>query len=256
VTYGKIIDVVRAINGSRWTIGSHGVETNADTQFIDSPGLGDRVDASVALMPDGSVLAASIRALREPPGERFDTTGIVNMMSPTRWDVDGTIFNIGGDTAIDSGIQLRDYANVQAERRAGDDNHALRIVRLVEGTTQFSGPIESMNGSHWVIMGKTVTTDARTVYSGGPAAVGRMADVEALILPGSLVARLIYVQVDTPTPPPTPTDRPVEQPPTATSTPPPPPPPPTLPKPTLNPTPLPTRDVSALPHTETGGGRL
>jgi hypothetical protein len=249
VTHARIVDVVREMNGSRWTIGSWVVETNAETKFISSPGLGDRVDASLAMMPDGSTLALTIQALRDPPREKFDTTGVVNGIGPTSWDVDGTVFTIGGDTQIDSGIQLYDYANVQAERRANGENHALHIIRLVEDTTQFSGPIESWNP--WVVMGHAVNTDAKTVYSGGPPAVGRIADVEALVMPGYLVARLIYVHIDTPTP--TPTNIPVEPSPTATSTPPP---TPTPPKPTRTPTPLPTRDVSALPGIETDVGRV
>ena len=241
VTYGKIIDVVRDITGSRWTIGSFGVETNADTQLIDSPGLGDRVDASVAVIPDRSTLALTIRALREPAVTKLDTTGVVNSMGPTLWDVDGTVFTISGDTHIDSGINLYDYANVQAERHGNGESHALRIIRLVEGTTQFSGPIESMSGGRWVVMGHAVNTDARTVYTGGPAAIGRTADVEALEVSGSLVARMINVHIDMPTA--APTDEPVEEPPTATLEPPP---SPTPPKPTRTPTPLPPRDVSAL----------
>ena len=49
-------------------------------------------------------------------------------------------------------------------------------------------------------MGKSLSTDGRTVISGGAPAVGKMADVSALILPDSLVARMIYVRPDTPTP--------------------------------------------------------
>ena len=131
VTYGGIKDVVRAINGSRWTIGPWVVETNGDTQYVNSPGVGDMVDCRVAFMPDGSTVAVSIRALRSAP-VTFDLTGIVNSMG-TNWNVDGTIFTIGGDTSIDGGIQIGDYATVQAEKRSNGENHALRIIRLVRG---------------------------------------------------------------------------------------------------------------------------
>jgi hypothetical protein len=238
-----IIGWVKRIEHGRWTIGEITVDTDAETVFIGDPGVGSQVEAELLVRPDGSYLALMIKELGGPEAtpEPYDFTGVVESIGGSQWTIGGQVVNIDGDTQIDEGFQVGDWAKVGGERRSGGEIWAKTIHKLAPETFQFQGYIESMNGDTWTVGGHTFKVTGNTEIIGDPEA-GRMAQVEVLKLPdGSLEATLIYIVPNTPTPtdtpvPSTPTDTPA--PPTPTNT-------PVPPTPTYTPAPPPPTDTPA-----------
>jgi len=223
----RIIDWVRRIDGSRWTIGEITTDTDAETEYIGDAGVGSLVEAELLVRPDGSYLALLIKELGGPAAtpELWEGSGVVQSIAGDRWTVGGTVVRIDGDTQIDDGIQVGDWVTVNGERRSGGEIWANSITKLPPPEfRQFSGQVESINGDTWTVWGTSFKVTGDTQITGDPG-VGDYVDVEALEFPdGSVVATSIYLVPDTPTPtevtPPTapPTDTPA--PPTDTPVPP------------------------------------
>jgi Domain of unknown function (DUF5666)/Domain of unknown function (DUF5667) len=243
----RIIDWVRRIEGSRWTIGDITVDTDANTEFIGNPGVGSLVEAELLIRPDGSYLALLIKELGRPTTtpEPYEFTGVVKTIAVDQWTVGDTQVGIDKDTTIDVGIQVGDFVKVDAERRSGGEIWA-KFIRKLTQTYQFSGRIESIIDDTWIVEGHSFKVTRNTQITGSPA-IGDYVDVEVVELPdGSLEAIMVYVVPPTPTdtptptntatPSPTPTDTPT---PTNTAT--------TTPTPTDTPTPTPTDTPTTTP---------
>jgi hypothetical protein len=239
----KIEGHVKAINGAAWTVGESVILTDGNTVYEGSPGVGDEVQVKAIIMPDGSLLATLIRSLTVETPEPMSCFGQVISMGASHWVLDKCTVAVGPDTVIDGDIAVGDFASVAGEKRNGQD-YALRITKVSVDEREFPGVIESMDGSLWLISGRTVEVNGATHITGDPPAVGKKVDVRALQLPGRLVATLIYVY-----PPPTATPKP------PTDTPEPPTVPPVTPpvKPTRTPSPMPTKDLSFVPGDGPGG---
>jgi hypothetical protein len=120
-----------------------------------------------------------------------------------------------------------DWVTVTLKRRSGGEIWATNIVKVKSETFQFSGRVDSINGSTWTVAGHTFDVTGDTDMTGDPG-VGDYVDVEVIRQPdGTLVATLVSLVPPTPSPtdivtptntpePPTPTDTP--EPPTPTDT--------------------------------------
>jgi hypothetical protein len=193
---------VRRIEGGRWTIGEITVDTDAETEYIGDPGVGSYVEANLLVRADGSYLAQLIVELGGPEAtpERMEFTGIVEAIAADRWTVRGITFMIDGDAQIDDGIQIGDFVTVIAERRAGGEIWAMEIRELSPEVRQFSGRVDSINGSTWTVGSYSFTVNGDTQMSGDPG-LGDYVDVEALEYPdGRVIATSIYRVPDTETP--------------------------------------------------------
>jgi hypothetical protein len=213
-----IIDWVKRIEGSRWTIGEITTDTDAETEWIGDPGVGSLVEANLLVRPDGSYLALLIKELGGPTTtpEPYEFTGVVQSIGSDRWTIGGTVVRLDQNTQIEPGIQVGDWAEVDAERRSGGETWGKSIRKVTLGRYQFSGWVESINGDTWTVDGRSFKVTGNTETSGDPG-VGDYVDVEVQELPnGTLEALLIYRVPDTATP----TDIPTVETPTDTPEPP------------------------------------
>jgi len=234
-----VIGWVKRIEGSRWTIDEITTDTDGETEWIGDPDVGSLVEANLLVRPDGSYLALLIKELGGPTvtPEPFEFTGEVQSIGSDRWTVGGNVVRLDARTQIDPGIQVGEWAEVDAEKRSGGEIWGKSIRKVTLDRFQFSGWVESINGDTWTVDGRTFKVTGDTEVSGDPG-VGDYVDVEVVELPnGALEATLIYHAPDTATPtdivpttetptdtpePPTETPTDTPEPPTETDTPEPP----------------------------------
>jgi hypothetical protein len=197
----RIIDWVRRVDGSRWTLGEITAETDSDTVFVGSPDTGSLVEAELLVRPNGSYLALLIQELADAAAtpQPLNVTGEVKSIASDQWTVGSTVIRIDRNTEIDDGIQVGDWVTVDAERRSGGETWA-KAIRKLAPAYQFSGVVESIHDDTWTVAGNTFRVTGQTKITGDPT-VGDYVDVEVVELPdGSLEATLISRVVDTANP--------------------------------------------------------
>lgn len=129
---------------------------------------------------------------QESGEDEFKTTGTVEAMGNDSWVVDGTSFLITGGTEIDDGIRIGDRVRVEAvlidgtytaqriELRESGDGEGESTPEATktsepdetpeseEDKIEFSGEVQSMSASQWVIDGKVVHIDGDTEIRDDP----------------------------------------------------------------------------------------
>jgi len=107
-----------------WMVNNILILINADTQVEGEifPGLHVRVQGT--LLPNGSVLAARVSS------QEYRITGIVNAISPERWQVEDVFIAISPDTAIDGPVEVGSRVTVYSYRMASGALQA-RTVKLL-----------------------------------------------------------------------------------------------------------------------------
>lgn len=129
--------------------------------------------------------------------------GFIESLSETQWVIGGQAVLVNQDTLIDESrakAEVGAWARVEAIRQDDGALLALRIVVLkgkakpVQERVEFTGRIERIAETFWVVRGITVTINASTVIQGSPQ-VEYLAEVKALRQSdGSLLATLIVVR--------------------------------------------------------------
>jgi hypothetical protein len=101
----------------------------ADTQLEGEihPGLYVKVEGT--LQPDGSVLAARVRS------QEYQITGIVNKITPNRWQVEDVFITISPDTEIDGRVEVGSRVTAYAHRMASGALHATKVEVLEDHPT-------------------------------------------------------------------------------------------------------------------------
>ena len=217
---GRKIGTVTYIEGRRWTIKE--VETilqvmaDDKTEWVKSPKLGDRVEVAFIIL-DGVHVATRIEKVggSDATPEPYDFASLIQKIDGEWWTVRGITFRVSAQTEIEGEPAVGRFAEVHAERRAGEDLWAKRITILSLPEYEFTGVIEMVGRDSIILRGVTVLIDSRTKFLGDPPMVGRLADVKAVVLPDSrLLAREFYTWPPTPTPTRaiTPTPRPTRTP--------------------------------------------
>jgi hypothetical protein len=226
---GRKLGSVAQIDGYVWTIKEADtilkVLVDASTEWVNSPELGDRIEATFVIK-DGIILATRIERIGGPDAtpEPMDFSGLIQEWNGEWWKVRGISFRVSDQTEIEGEPSIDRFAEVHAERRAGEEIWAKRINVKSLPEYEFTGIIEETGPNSLKVRGVTVSIDNRTQYLGDPPRVGRLADVQAIqFADGRLMARIIYTWPPTPTPTITPTRRPTRTPspspnPTATFT--------------------------------------
>jgi hypothetical protein len=213
-----IIDWVKRIEGSRWTIGEITTDTDGETEWIGDPGVGSLVEANLLVRPNGSYLALLIKELGGPTTtpEPYEFTGVVQSIGGDRWTIGGTVVRLDEKTQIEPGIQVGDWAEVDAERRSGGETWGKSITKAVLAEGYWWGWVESINGAVWTIDGRSFKVTGDTQIEGDPG-VGDYVEVKALELPDGTTEAISISRVpDTATP----TDIPTIETPTDTPAPP------------------------------------
>ncbi|MBI5956313.1 MAG: hypothetical protein HY871_04865 [Chloroflexi bacterium] len=136
---------------------------------------------------------------------KVEFEGVISSIGSSSWVVGGRTVYVDVGTKFEGRkAEVGAVAEVEALLRA--DSTLLALSIDVEGPketktpeagikVEFEGVISSMNGSSWVVGGRTVYVDAGTKFEGRKAEVGAVAEVEALLrADGTLLALSIEVE--------------------------------------------------------------
>ncbi|HLF87486.1 MAG TPA: DUF5666 domain-containing protein [Anaerolineales bacterium] len=184
--------------GEVWIIGGVPYQTRAGTAFFGNPDIGDLVSVRGQLLTDGSRMADRIEILSQSFVNQFKIMGIVEAMGVMRWTVTGQEIQINDATQIDEGIEVGDQVLVRGVVQEGGALLTTDINSFQNETHfEFTGLVEQIKGSIWVISGKAIATNQETKISGDPE-VGDLVQVKGRILPdGTWLAREIEKVIET-----------------------------------------------------------
>jgi len=130
--------------------------------------------------------------------ETVTFTGKVEAKSQDAWSIGGQTVTVSSQTEIEGPIGIGDTVTVRGTRRSDGTLQAQRI-RLVQSSGdgsgddggkefEFSGTVDSIASSHWVVDGRTVKIDSKTEIDGAPE-LGDQVQVKAVTnTDGSLLA--------------------------------------------------------------------
>lgn len=204
--------VVRQQTADSWLVGNIPVSVPKDAQIIGS------IEDGVTVEVEGETHGADVQA-RQVRLKAYELDGPVQAISGTHWTVAGTALVVDTDTIISPGIGVGDDVIVLLELDDQGHTHARAILRgpaaepepfqpgptLLptagptpveteapnEGsqTTDFSGTLQSIDGSTWKVDGRDVRVGSQTELDGNPrigdtvkvrAAVGGDGSLQAL----------------------------------------------------------------------------
>lgn len=230
-----IYGLIEAMQPERWVVSGREVWLTTATHIDESIGraeVGAQVQVQGQQMPQGRLVATLITVMSRGLETR-QFRDVINAMEGDRWLVGSTWIVIGPNTDITGEPGVGKVATVSAERRANGPWEAV-WVRIDEPEyIDFTGTINEIADTYWVVGNRRVIIDAGTSISGATPEVGRRAQVRAVQEADGLHAVQIVVLEDTPTPTPT-----------------------ASPTPADTPTPTPTTPASVMTVTPTPGADL
>lgn len=153
---------IQSISAGSWVIGGRTFKVNAATRLDDGLIAGAKARVEFVTLADGSMLATEIET--DEAEERF--SGTVQSIGADSWVIDGRTFKVSAATRIDPGIAAGMRAKVRFIAATDGSMLATRIQEDRRGPSReddFSGKVESISPTAWVIGGKTfkVTTVSR-----------------------------------------------------------------------------------------------
>ncbi len=107
----EFTDVIQAINGAAWTIGSFTVQVAGDTVLENNPGVGDLVSVKAERHASGEIRALRITAIRDIV---VYLSGIIETMAGDTWQIGGYPVIVAGDTTIIGEAIIGAQVQVQA----------------------------------------------------------------------------------------------------------------------------------------------
>jgi hypothetical protein len=135
-------------------------------------------------------------------GEHIELSGTVETISPIKWTVSGVSFAVDDGTEIKGDFAVGDAVKVEAmlvddtvtaseispadPESDGDSNSDSSDKDAKTGETEFTGTVEAMGASSWMIDGVEVTIDGSTEIEGG-IAIGDLVKVHAFELDGGML---------------------------------------------------------------------
>ncbi len=128
----EFMGIVEAIGDSSWTISGHVVGTDASTQIIGSPVVGDNVEVHAVKAADGSLLATRIK--REDVQEQeVEFSGVVQAIGDASWQIGDKTVNVNASTEIVGSPAVGDQVEVKALQAADGSLTATRIKKEDSG---------------------------------------------------------------------------------------------------------------------------
>lgn len=205
----KFYGTVQSIESGTWLVKDTTVVVNANTFTETGIIVGSFVEVEGTLS-NGILTARKITLEDGPsgtttPGTEVEFYGTVESISGNTWMIGGRKVVTVSTTEIKNNPQVGSYVKVHAtpqadgsylareieiddDNRQGDDNRS--------GEIEFYGTVESINGSIWMIGGRTVTLAANAEVKDNPQ-VGSYVKVHATLqADGSYLAREIEVDMD------------------------------------------------------------
>jgi hypothetical protein len=161
----------------------------------------------VTLLPGQATLANPDGDI-DQPNYQFTVTGSLMSMEEFQWEVSGIFFTIAETTSISGDPQIGDTVKVTG-RVMEDGEHIADTVEPAsteEQDASFTGTLEAMDGSDWVISGFVIAVDEATELVGEMAVGGPVLVTYNLLDDGTWLALKIEALVEeTELPEPTPT---------------------------------------------------
>ncbi|MBI2919021.1 MAG: hypothetical protein HYY01_13660 [Chloroflexi bacterium] len=185
------------------------VATDAQTQFKGRPQVGATARVEAIVQADASLLALEVNVSQRrgpPEGQKQSTrfTGTVESFTAAEAVVSGKNVAINDQTEVKGALQVGATVRVEGTLQPDGSVQATKIdVRIPEEQkAEFSGTIESISPTQWVVSGRKVNIDAQTrIEARGILQVGAVATVEGTLqADGSVLANKIEVRPGRPTP--------------------------------------------------------
>ena len=174
--------------GTTWIIAGQSFQTDATTLIDAGIQVGDMVHVEGQHTSDGVRQANHIILLQPSNNNQFSLVGEVETMGDTTWTVAGQTLVVNAETQIETGIAVGDRVRVEGEVLPGGALLAEEIFRLEGGNGfpfRFTGVVQDISATSWVISGQVVAVDEDTRIDEG-IAVGDVVRVRGRILSGNL----------------------------------------------------------------------
>lgn len=135
-------------------------------------------DQNAVLLTAGQASTSADNLTITDPAFEFRLVGNVTAVGETEWAVSGVTFNVTPQTVIASGVVLDSYVVVKG--RTVDGTRVADSISFVNGNQKprltFTGTVESISDTAWVISGQTVVITTETMIQAG-LAVGDVVEV-------------------------------------------------------------------------------
>ena len=177
---------IEAMSTDMWTVAGFDLVVDDGTSFehLERAALGVSAEVKARRMADGSLLAIKI----DVKGDEFEQQremewkGRLNRFDANSWTVDGRTVMLDANTMVVGQPIVGAMVEVKARQQFDGSLMASRLeVQRLQERTEFMGVVQSMDMNAWMIGGRTVQVDARTVFdeSHGPIGLGVMVEVKA-----------------------------------------------------------------------------
>jgi hypothetical protein len=204
VLHLRLVGLVTTVSADTWQVRDTTISVDQNTlidETAGTAGIGAWVLVMATFHFDGSIYATKIQTL--VPASQVETgiefSGPIEAMNADNtWVVGGEMFYVDPTTVLSDHLALGVLVRVTAKQVDGA-LHATIVDAIsdVPGTepVDYTGHINSIGPTLWVIDNKPVLLDGSTTFTGDAAAVGKLADVQALLRnDGTLLAQVINVQ--------------------------------------------------------------
>jgi len=182
--------------GNWWHIAGDTFMVNGHTQVVGNPQVGDWVSYEALIYPDGTRLLTHVYLLQRAPESQFTFSGKVEAIAAAQWTVAGQVVLLDNASDIDPGIQVGNMVEVEGRIAQDGKLWAERIRLIVEQPGppfEFSGVVQGISTTDWIISGITVTVNPTTTIEAG-ITISDVVAVRGWILPdGTWLARQIQL---------------------------------------------------------------
>ena len=180
--------VIESIAAGKWVIAGHEFVIDSTTELDEGLAVGVLARVEFKTLPDGTLVATSIET--DVAGS-LNFSGMIVSITADGWTIGPYTFVVDGNTELDEGLAVGVLARVEFETLPDGTLVATSIETDESGGTDFTGIVQSMNASLWIIGNRTFQVTATTMIDDG-VAVGVLVRVDFMTTPqGTLVATSI-----------------------------------------------------------------
>ncbi len=187
---------IEAMSADMWTVAGFDIMVDAGTRFenLERAALGVTAEVKARRMNDGSLLAidVDVKGNEIDQQREVEWKGILESFTANSWTIAGRTVQVDANTVIVGQPSVGVMVEVHAREMADGSIVAYKLeIEQTQSRIEIKGYVESIAPDAWVISGRTVTVDGRTVYDErhGPLGIGVYVEVKAQIQPdGSLLA--------------------------------------------------------------------
>ncbi len=178
---------IEVMSADMWQVAGFDVQVDEGTRFenLERAALGVTAEVKARRMDDGSLLAIEIEVKGDEMMQQREAEwkGRLERFNSARWTVSGRTVMLDQNTMIIGQPVIGATVEVHAREQADGGMLAIRLkVQNSNEVMAFKGFVESISPNAWVISGRTVMVDGRTVFDErhGPLGVGVYVEVKAM----------------------------------------------------------------------------